>query len=87
MVDMFIIICFLSATCLTILKAVNGKTVYDKILAANLFGSITVSMLILFGYYFNYMEVIDIALIYGLINFTAILALLKYFRYKSLGSK
>lgn len=85
MVNIFVITCFLISICLTVLKAINGETIYDKILAANLFGSITVSLLILFGYYFNYMEVIDIALIYALINFITVLALLKFFRYKSLG--
>ena len=85
MFDLLIISICLVSMFLTLYRAVKGPTVYDRILASNVFGTITVVLIVLIGFYFNYLETLDIALVYALINFIATLALLKYFKYKSLG--
>ena len=86
MFELLIICILLVSMLLTIFRAVKGPTVYDRILAANVFGTITVILLVLFGYFFNYLETLDIALVYALINFITTLAFLKYFKFKSLGA-
>lgn len=86
-VDFIVLISLLVAMVLTILRAINGPTIYDRILAANVFGTITVVTIVLFGYYFEYLETLDIALIYALINFITTLAFLKYSRHKSLAKE
>lgn len=87
MFEILIISILLLSMMLTILRAVKGPTVYDRILAANVFGTITVVLLILFGYFFEQFETLDIALVYALINFTTTLAFLKYFKFKSMGEE
>lgn len=85
MFELIIISILLVSMFLTLFRAIEGPTVYDRILAANVFGTITVVLLVLLGYFFNYLETLDIALVYALINFTTTLALLKYFKFRSLG--
>ena len=86
-VDLIVVSSLLVAMVLAILRAIQGPTIYDRILAANVFGTITVALIVLLGYYFEYLETVDIALVYALINFIATLAFLKYFKYKSLGDE
>lgn len=84
LVDIIVITAVLSSMLLTIIRLIIGPTIYDRILALNVFGTITVIMIVLFGFYFDYSEAFDISLVYALINFITTVALLKYFRYKSL---
>ena len=84
LIDIIVITAVLSSMLLTIIRLIIGPTIYDRILALNVFGTITVIMIVLFGFYFDYSEAFDISLVYALINFITTVALLKYFRYKSL---
>ena len=61
-----------------------GPTLYDRILAVNSFGTKTVLFLALFSVLVGRADGIDIALLYALINFIATIAILKFFRYRSL---
>lgn len=75
----------LFAMLLALISAIIGKTVYDKILAVNIFGTITVLFIALFGFMTERPEFLDIALVYALINFIATIAVLKFFEYGDIG--
>ncbi len=65
---------------LTLYRVIKGPGVYDRILAANVFGTITVVLIALLSLLSHDMAYIDMALLYALINFIATIAFLKYFR-------
>ncbi len=67
-------------------RAVLGPTVYDRILAANVFGTLTVAFIAVFGFLIGRPEFLDIALLYALINFIGTIAVTKYVEYSHLGS-
>jgi multicomponent Na+:H+ antiporter subunit F len=61
-----------------------GPTLYDRVLAVNVFGTKTVLFLACFALMVDEKAAIDIAILYALINFIATIAILKFFRYRSL---
>ena len=61
-----------------------GPTLYDRVLAVNSFGTKTVLFLVLFAVLVGRADGIDIALLYALVNFIATIAILKFFKYRSL---
>ncbi|MCG8325055.1 MAG: cation:proton antiporter [Thiotrichales bacterium] len=65
-------------------RAFRGPTIYDRILAVNMFGTITVLFIGLYGFMTNRPDFLDIALVYALINFVATIAILKFFEYGDL---
>lgn len=75
----------LFAMFLALISAIIGKTVYDKILAVNIFGTVTVLFITLFGFLTNRPDFLDIAIVYALINFVATIAILKFFEYGDMG--
>jgi len=70
---------------LILIRAIMGPTLYDRVLAVNAFGTVTVLMIGLIGFLMGRPDFLDIALLYALINFVGTIAILKYFRYHSLG--
>ncbi|MCE7998002.1 MAG: cation:proton antiporter [Rhodobiaceae bacterium] len=70
---------------LILIRAFLGPTVYDRILAVNAFGTVTVLIIGLIGFLTERPEFLDIALLYALINFVGTIAILKFFRYRALG--
>ncbi len=70
---------------LALVSAIIGKSVYDKILAVNIFGTVTVLFIALFGFLTERPDFLDIALVYALINFIATIAILKFFEYGDMG--
>ena len=72
-------------TALALVRAFLGPTLYDRILAVNMFGTKTVLMIALLGFLMGRPEFLDIALVYALINFIGTIAMLKYFKYGDLG--
>jgi multicomponent Na+:H+ antiporter subunit F len=69
---------------ITLLRALVGPTIYDRILAVNSFGTGTVLAIAVFGFLMGRPEFLDIALIYALINFVGTIAVLKFLRYGDL---
>ena len=61
-----------------LIAAVRGPTVFDRILALNMFGTKTVLLISVLGFMAGRPEFLDIALVYALMNFIAIIAVLKY---------
>ena len=78
-------IAILVAMLLALIIALLGPTLYDRILAVNTFGTITVLFISIFGFLTERPEFLDIALVYALINFIVTIAVLKFFEYGDLG--
>lgn len=74
----------LVAMSLMIARAIIGPSHYDRILAANSFGTKTLLLIALMGFLFGRPDFLDIALVYALINFVTTIALMKFFRYRTL---
>lgn len=70
---------------LALVRLLMGPTVYDRVLAVNMFGTKTVLLIAVFGFLTDRPEFLDIALSYALINFIGTIAILKFFRYRGLG--
>jgi multicomponent Na+:H+ antiporter subunit F len=70
---------------LILIRAFLGPTLYDRVLAVNAFGTVTVLIIGLIGFLTERPEFLDIALLYALINFVGTIAILKFFRYRGLG--
>jgi multicomponent Na+:H+ antiporter subunit F len=66
-------------------RALAGPTVYDRILAVNTFGTLTVGLIAVYGFLTARPEFLDIALVYGLINFIGTIAVTKYVVFSDLG--
>ena len=66
---------------LALTRAILGPTIYDRILAVNMFGTKTVLLIAVYGFLTGRPDFLDIALVYALINFVAIIAVLKFFEY------
>ena len=76
----------LAAMGITLIRALRGPTVYDRVLAVNSFGTLTVTALAVHGFLTDRPDFLDIALAYALINFIGTVAVLKFFEYGSLGA-
>lgn len=70
---------------LVIIRSFSGPTLYDRVLAVNSFGTLTVLLIGLLGFLTERPDFLDIALVYALINFVGTIAVLKFFRYRLLG--
>ena len=70
----------LATMLLALIRAVLGPTVYDRVLAVNMFGTKTVLLLSVIAFLFGRPDFLDLALAYALINFIGVLAVLQFFR-------
>lgn len=71
---------------LALVRALKGPTVYDRILALNMFGTKTVLLIAVGGFLAGRPEFLDLALVYALVNFTGTIAVAKYARFGNLAS-
>ena len=77
----------LVALALVLVRAFLGPTVFDRAQAANTIGTISVLLLAVIGFLTGRPEFLDLAIVYGLLNLTGTVAVLKYFEYGTLGSE
>lgn len=63
---------------LVLVRAIAGPTVYDRILAVNSFGTLTVLLIAVHGFLTGRPDFLDIALLYALINFIGTIAASKF---------
>lgn len=63
---------------LALIRASRGPTVFDRILAVNMFGTMTVLFIGIMGYLSQRPDFLDIAIVYALMNFISIIAVLRY---------
>lgn len=64
---------------LALLRALIGPSVYDRVLAVNMFGTKTVLLLSVVAFLYGRPDFLDLALAYALINFIGVLAVLQFF--------
>ena len=76
---MFIIVSvvILVAVAVGLVRAFRGPTLYDRVLAANMIGTLTVLMVAVLGFMTGRPEFLDIALVYVLISFVSTIAVLR----------
>ncbi len=71
-------IAILVTMALALTRALLGPTVYDRVLAVNMFGTKTVLLLSVISFLYGRTDFLDLALAYALINFIGVLAVLKF---------
>ena len=69
---------------LALIRATRGPTVFDRILAINMFGTKTVLLIAVTDFLTGRPDFLDLALVYALMNFIGMLAVLKFVRFRSL---
>jgi len=81
-----VIIATLATMALALGRALLGPTVYDRVLAVNMFGTKTVLLFSIIAFLYGRPDFLDLALAYALINFIGVLAVLVFFRSRALRS-
>lgn len=75
----YAVLCAIAVTMmLALIRAILGPSVYDRVLAVNMFGTKTVLLLSVASFVMGRTDFIDMALAYALINFIAVLAVLEF---------
>lgn len=69
---------------LALTRAFLGPTIHDRILAVNVVGTKTVLMIAVIGFITGRPEFVDIAIVYALLNYIGIIAVLRVFEDTSL---
>lgn len=64
---------------LILVRAFAGPSVYDRVLAVNMFGTKTVLLIAVGGHALGWTGFVDIALLYAMINFVGTIAVLRFF--------
>ena len=70
---------------LAVFRSIKGPTVYDRILAVNAFGTLTVVLISVYGFLSERPEFLDLALVYARINFIGTIAVSKYVEFSHMG--
>ena len=76
----------LASMLLALVRAIMGPTVFDRVLAANMFGTKTVLLIAVSGFLSGRPEWLDLALLYALMNFIGMIALLRFSKFENLAS-
>ncbi len=76
----------LATMLLALVRAIMGPTVFDRVLAANMFGTKTVLLIAVSGFLSGRPEWLDLALLYALMNFIGMIALLRFSKFENLAS-
>lgn len=63
---------------LAVLRGLLGPSVYDRVLAMNMFGTKTVLLISVVALLYGRPDFLDLALAYALINFIGVLAILQF---------
>jgi len=71
---------------LALARALKGPTIYDRIVAVNVFGTKTVLVVALMTHITGHADLVDVALVYALINFIGVVTVLKLVKTRDLGS-
>jgi multicomponent Na+:H+ antiporter subunit F len=71
---------------LALVRAFMGPTVFDRVLAANMFGTKTVLLIAVSGFLTGRPEWLDLAILYALMNFIGMVALLRFSKFSNLAN-
>lgn len=72
---------------LALARAWAGPTVFDRILALNMFGTKTVLLIAVASFFMGRPDFLDLALLYALMNFIGVVAVLRFARYRDFGGR
>jgi len=72
---------------LALVRALRGPSVYDRVLAVNMFGTKTALLLSVIAFLMGRYDFLDLALAYALINLVGILAVLAFFENRPRGAE
>ncbi len=77
---MFVVtaIAILITMALALVRAMFGPTVFDRVLALNMFGTKTVLLICVVCFLTGRTDFLDLALLYSLMNFIGMVALLRF---------
>ena len=79
-------VAILMTMAMALVRATRGPTVFDRILALNMFGTKTVLLISVMGFLTGRPDFLDLAIVYALINFIGVIAVLKFVRFGNLSS-
>ena len=65
---------------LALVRAAKGPTVFDRILALNMFGTKTVLLIAVIGFATRRPDFLDLGLVYALLNFIGVIAVLRFMK-------
>jgi multicomponent Na+:H+ antiporter subunit F len=74
----------LATMALALVRAVLGPTVFDRLLGVNMFGTKTVLIIAVLGFASGRPDFLDLSLVYALMNFIGMIAVLKFSAYHDL---
>ena len=72
---------------LALLRAALGPSLYDRVLAVNMFGTKTALLLSVIAFLYGRPDFLDLALAYALINFVGVLAVLEFIQARVTGGE
>lgn len=72
-----VMVALLVTMILALVRAFAGPGLYNRILAINVFGTKTVLFVAVAGFLFGRPEFLDIGILYALVNFVAVVAVLR----------
>lgn len=75
------------ALVMALVRAMQGPTAFDRLLAVNATGTIIILGIALHGYVMGRPEFVDISILYAIINFIGTFAVLKLFDTGGLGDR
>lgn len=75
----------LATMALALVRSIRGPDVFDRILAANSFGTCTVLFIAVMGYLTGRPAFLDLALVYALISFIGTIAVLRFIKFGGMG--
>lgn len=70
---------------MALIRAMLGPTIFDRVLALNMFGTKTVLLICVAGFLTTRTDFLDLALLYSLMNFIGMVALLRFSEYGGFG--
>ena len=69
---------------LALVRIALGPTVFDRILAGNMFATKTILLVAVAGFFSGRPEWLDLAIVYAMVNFVGVFAILRYAKFASL---
>lgn len=77
----------LTTMALALVRATLGPTVFDRVLALNMFGTKAVLLICVVCFLTTRTDFLDLALLYSLMNFIGMVALLRFTEYGTFGGE
>ena len=71
---------------MNLVRAIRGPSVFDRILAVNAFATQTVLLIAVIGFLTGRPDWLDLALVYALLGFVSVLAVLRFAKFGELAN-